>query len=530
MGLTTKTLRELLEYKDTSRLELPEIQRDFVWQKRNVIMLFDSLYRRLPIGQMLVWKPKRAFPGKSFHGQKRRKAKGSVDTHYGFLLDGQQRLTAIARVREDDDRFPLMFDLWPEYDDQDYLKAPFYWRQIRENSSPWYVSVSDALEKDFDISAQLRSLEEDDEFEERHAEPVRKMLTQLQGILDYPISVIEYESDQYKDATELFIRFNSTGRKLNKTDLVLAELAMRVEGLTSREMGKVLGKGNVEFHLTRPFLMQCLAAVHTGRMRLDRPDQVFGDAEPKDILASWERTARGLEAVIDFITGTVRWDSGGWVPSFNAFIPLVYVLAHRKNWIKAEREMGRKWLLLAGVHAQFSGSVYTELDRILRKLKVSPTIEQLWETTAKKFRKISPDDFDTTNRSGPVMASFISMLRNHNGKDWVEDTPLDGSVIGQYAQLQVHHFFPRALLARHGYGPVDVNAFANLTILREDTNLDIGMEEPATYLDRIKYNKAELEKQCIPMDRKLWHVKNYEKFLDARKRLLAEGMNKFLGV
>jgi len=58
MGVTTKSLRTLLDHIDAGELVLPEIQRDFVWSKKNVLLLFDSLYRGLPIGYMLVWKTK----------------------------------------------------------------------------------------------------------------------------------------------------------------------------------------------------------------------------------------------------------------------------------------------------------------------------------------------------------------------------------------------------------------------------------------------------------------------------------------
>ncbi|MBI5879275.1 MAG: DUF262 domain-containing protein [Chloroflexi bacterium] len=397
MGLTTKTLCELLDYKDSERLQLPEIQRDFVWPKQSVKLLFDSLYRGLPIGQMLVWKPKTEVKGKAFHGQKRRRTPSKLDGFYGYLLDGQQRLTAVSQVRDACDEYPLMFNLWTDGERED---SRFYWDKFLDDSDPWYVSVADVLSKDFDVTAHLHRLEEDDYYEDRHAETVRKMLAQLQNVLNYVISVIEYESDDYRDATELFIRFNSTGRKLNKSDLVLAELANRVEGLTSKEMSDVLSKYRPHFQFSRSFLMQCLAAVHTNRMNFSKPEKLFGDSSPSDIRASWHRTVRGLEDVIDFVTGTVRWDSGAWVPSFNALIPLVYIKAQKRGWTKAEREVARKWLLLAGVRTYFSGSVYSELDQILRKLEANASVDQLWDITRRYLRKLSVDDFDTKGLTG----------------------------------------------------------------------------------------------------------------------------------
>jgi uncharacterized protein with ParB-like and HNH nuclease domain len=59
-----------------------------------------------------------------------------------------------------------------------------------------------------------------------HAEPRHKQL------LEYTVGVIEFQTDSDSEATELFIRFNSTGKKLTKSDLFLAELAVKVEGLT----------------------------------------------------------------------------------------------------------------------------------------------------------------------------------------------------------------------------------------------------------------------------------------------------------
>jgi len=97
-------LRRLLERIDGEQLILPEIQRDFVWQRRSVMLLFDSLFRGLPIGHMLVWKAKRAITPKHFHGRKLRPGI-LLDNFYGYLLDGQQRLSALAHVRDADDDY-----------------------------------------------------------------------------------------------------------------------------------------------------------------------------------------------------------------------------------------------------------------------------------------------------------------------------------------------------------------------------------------------------------------------------------------
>src|SRR5579863_4128600 len=98
-------LKKLLERMDEGTLILPEIQRDFVWTRKSVMLLFDSLFRGLPIGHMLVWKARRKVQQKHFQRKRQRHNTFDFDNFYGYLLDGQQRLTALARVLDGDEEY-----------------------------------------------------------------------------------------------------------------------------------------------------------------------------------------------------------------------------------------------------------------------------------------------------------------------------------------------------------------------------------------------------------------------------------------
>src|SRR5260370_29404040 len=50
-------VRALAKLKAATQLHLPDLQRGFVWSPERVRTLFDSLYRRYPIGALLLWKP-----------------------------------------------------------------------------------------------------------------------------------------------------------------------------------------------------------------------------------------------------------------------------------------------------------------------------------------------------------------------------------------------------------------------------------------------------------------------------------------
>ncbi len=524
------SLSKLLERIDNQQLLLPEIQRDFIWQKRSVKLLFDSLFRGLPIGHMLVWKAKRLITAKAFHGQKLRHG-DPLDNFYGYLLDGQQRLTALARVRDADDEYGLMFYAWPQREaDGD---ENFVWQARWNSEDPWYIPVAEALQRPFDVLGYLRRIKEDKHYQPSFEQGIHDDLLKLKDLLDYPVGVIEYDTDDYGQATEVFIRFNSTGKRLSRSDLFLAELAVHVPGLATTDLQRAAQK-HTNFEFTMPFLTECLLAVCTGRLKTKAKqawkDDAGHDYTRAEIKEAWHKTERGLDHVIRFLTGTVRWRSADLIPSFNALIPLIVIAAENNGISPREAELARRWLLLTGVRQHFSGSVHTELDRLLRRLRRAMSVRELCKATSPSLRKLTTADFEVSRISGPVTALYLSMLAENDARDWCDHhLRLDGKVYGHNAELQVHHFFPKSLLRKHGRGVDMINTFANYVIISKSCNLDVLAEEPATYMQRLRVSNAELEKQCIPPDQNLWHIDRYDDFLKERRRLLAFAANRFLG-
>ncbi len=81
----------ILDYIDNGHYALPEFQRGFVWNREQVRALFDSLYKKHPVGSLLAWSTDSA--GAVFRGD------GTVSPGIvKLLLDGQQRMTTIYGV------------------------------------------------------------------------------------------------------------------------------------------------------------------------------------------------------------------------------------------------------------------------------------------------------------------------------------------------------------------------------------------------------------------------------------------------
>jgi len=75
------------------------MQRDYVWKSKKVIKLLDSLHKGWPIGCFYVWHTEHEQPTKGRAGDHHIPVK-SLDGFYGYLLDGQQRLTSLSLAIE----------------------------------------------------------------------------------------------------------------------------------------------------------------------------------------------------------------------------------------------------------------------------------------------------------------------------------------------------------------------------------------------------------------------------------------------
>src|SRR5947207_15859939 len=96
---TTKSVHELVASFAAGEIAIPEIQRDVVWKPEQVKELIDSINLGYPCGSLIFWEPreKDAQLVRSMIRPERLSKQGTKLPRY-FLLDGQQRLTALASV------------------------------------------------------------------------------------------------------------------------------------------------------------------------------------------------------------------------------------------------------------------------------------------------------------------------------------------------------------------------------------------------------------------------------------------------
>ena len=90
-------IEELVVKVKDGDIKLPKFQRPFVWSKKDVLRLLDSIYRGYPIGSILLWLTKEKLASeREIGGLKINQKDDMYPTNY--LLDGQQRLSSLCGV------------------------------------------------------------------------------------------------------------------------------------------------------------------------------------------------------------------------------------------------------------------------------------------------------------------------------------------------------------------------------------------------------------------------------------------------
>src|SRR4051794_28418991 len=220
---------------ESGELQLPEMQRQYVWTQVKVRDLLDSLYRGYPSGIILAWK---APHDSEVETRAFAVAANRDDAASLLLLDGQQRLTSLSSVLRGEpvqvkgrktpveilfnldhpDELTFITEVNEDVESDDDLdaedeadldpmervrKRAFHVSNKAVASLPNWVRVTDVFSKsDADIFKEAGVTGFDDPRYARYSE----RLKQLRGIKDYVYraEILEREKS-YEEVTEIFV-------------------------------------------------------------------------------------------------------------------------------------------------------------------------------------------------------------------------------------------------------------------------------------------------------------------------------------
>ena len=517
----------ILDHIDNGHMALPEFQRGYVWNRDQVRGLFDSLYRRHPVGGLLVWATESKTAAHRGDGAL---AAGVVK----LLLDGQQRMTSLYGVVRGKE--PKFFD----GNAQAFMGLRFhlegqgfeFYQPVKMKDDPLWIDVSKLMKNG---QAGHESL-----VEELVAHPsvgskaikYSGRISRILGILEIDLHIEEVtgEDKSLDVVVDIFNRVNSGGTKLSKGDLALAKICAEWPEGRDAMKTKLREWEQVGYNFNLDWLLRSVNTVLTGEAKFQHLHEKNA-AEVQDALA---RATKQIDFSLNIIGGRLGLDHDQVF--FGRFgVPVIARYLDQRSAKKlgpmgaAEQDKLLFWFVQAGMWGRFSGSTESFIDQDLAALDgdeggLDRLLEQLrlWHGGL----RAEPGHFMGWSLGARFYPVLYLLTRMGASRDWGTGLPLKAGMLGKLSRLEVHHIFPKAQLYKRKYHRSEVNALGNFCFLTKGTNLKISDRLPEAYFPEIEsMHPGALASQWIPTDPTLWKMDNFREFLEARRALLAAELN-----
>jgi hypothetical protein len=531
-------------------LAIPEIQRDVVWKPDQVKELISSVFRQYPCGSLILWEP-RLRDGNTIRSMIRPER---LEQYNGrlpkwFLLDGQQRITALASAFLPPDQLkeilaelaedmPQIFCNLRRFPDE--LEAT---TDVSGYSFPWaplQVTLCGNVLHDEETRRKLGDAK------------IREIQERIQRFRDYHFPAQIIRERTYQEVARIFELVNSQGTSLTGAEIHLARLVPHWPGITKdfRDYRSELKERKYDLDLS--FLMRSIAAIECDSAQISKLTKKMENQglSKAGLKRAWRQARRAIDRVVTTLSAELDLDRARYFPSKNVLIPLVYYAANEKSQTRATKQMLRFFLgsQLSERYGRAADTVFREDFRILTDTSKTPrqNLEYLAKCIVVDARrnyrglKIQPGDVYGPPAKNVILLLMYIVMRRQVATDWSEGRATLLRDI-EPKEMQIHHIFPYNFMIkdkdaldyadRCGLKPSEyrseLNDIANMTFLSKPTNVRIGDLPPWQYLP-LETSKGIRRAHFIPEDQELWHPSRFGDFLKARRELIAKAATKLL--
>jgi len=382
----TESIDDLLKIVRTGKILIPFFQRNFVWDQKDIIALFDSIYRGYPIGNLLFWKTKMEIPNNKIKIGPLELTQDKSSEVYA-VVDGQQRLTSLAGVlllkhatvsKEDKNDWDLYFDL----ENKDFV----FPKKKKTPPSHWLPMsiVADTLE----YLKWLRSLNEKSEWIET-ADNVAK------AIRDYKIPVYRVESDE-TEARKIFERLNYMGKPLQESDIFNAIVSEPKENTSVRihDIQEILKREGYGIPNDYTLLKAIYAILDIPLYDKESGRKKLRESKNKLKLEQLSGELPNIyKNVIHFLQNTAQIDHLFLLPYYNVtFIPLMKIFHRIPKPSPLLQEHLSAWIWRASLSGAHRNPKPSDMKLILDN--ISENEEKLITELLKEDFDINIDDFE----------------------------------------------------------------------------------------------------------------------------------------
>jgi hypothetical protein len=516
-------VQTILDQIELGSMALPEFQRGYVWNREQVRGLMGSLYRKYPVGSLLVWVTK----------TENATARGDPSLPLGsvrLLLDGQQRITSLYGIVHG--KPPQFFEgnaqaftgLYFHLEDETFE----FYAPAKMKDNPLWISVSELMQAG--IAQAMSRILANPDLAARSEDYINR-LNDVHAIRDIDLHIEEVvgEDKTVDVVVDVFNRVNSGGTKLSKGDLALAKICAEWPD-ARQEMNRLEKWRRAGFHFRLEWLLRSVNTVLTGEALFS----ALKDVDSAEVEDGLNRAEKAIDYFLNLISARLGLDHDRVLGSRYAF-PLLsryYWQRHGDMSDPRERDKLLYWYVQTILWGRYAGSTETVLNQDLDQIEtIDGGLDRLIDLLRRDRPdlRLYPNDFLGWSKGARFYPLLYMLTRVGHARDWDTGVELTASTLGQFTDLHVHHVFPKSLLYEAHYSRPDVNAIANFTFLTLETNLKVSNRDPAEYLAEYSDKDADaLASHWIPLDPKLWQISRYPDFLAARRELIADAANKLL--
>jgi uncharacterized protein with ParB-like and HNH nuclease domain len=578
MAYSSLSIKRLITDISDNKYYLPAIQRKFVWGEEKIYNLFDSIMRDYPIGTFLFWDlpAKKADTYtfyeflKNYHQRdsKNELVRKDFTQEVRGVLDGQQRISSMyialqgvfrtknkyAKVTSDD-AYPerqLYLNLFGAEKDYEFK---FLTNEDAKNvnTSSYFYLVRDILKQPndidpYDIIDELK--EKNTELKElidNNSKVARKKLSLLVKKInqDELINYFKIVDKDLDDILDIFVRVNSGGTILSKSDLLFSTLVAHWED-GREQIEKLIEDINGEdglFHFNTDFLMRtCLFLVDAP---MSFKVQTFDRNNIIKIRDNWENIANALtrtsKMLREFGFNKTRLSSN------YAATPIAYYLYKNGEVDKQTKVELRKLVIHSLLKQVYSGQADSALSGLREGLRYRPS-ESISNAYILKRLRFSFDEYKNTKLSGGKKLTIGS----DDIEDFLEykkgsfcflilsilypDLKIDQISFHQ-DHMHPHSSFKTSTLNELGIDSETTLLWQNMRDQLPNLQLLEGQEnaeKQATALENwITNNEANetyyRQRNYIALDQSL-ALKDFEQFFSSRRLLLKEQLHKMFDV
>jgi hypothetical protein len=482
---------QLIDRCDSGVFAVPEIQREFVWDTKRAARLFDSMYKGLPIGNILVWKAPPKF--RYFL----RKTVGVLPAYnpkcreIWYLIDGQQRLAVLYQTRNGGtiinsydrkvDFTHICFFLDDENEERfGRMRNPIHGETVR---------VSDILASNW--RQRVKYLPH---YKQNRVRTCRRRL------LSYRVPALFMQAKKDELVRQTFLRINSGGMRVSAADVAFTTASRLDLRHLVNELRSGLPRG---YEYLERRTIQFAAAVMLGlhelkggaieRYLAKKEAEFFEDKQVTDRFEPlWHKIHQSITKAIDYLTSDIGVPNYWFLPSDNMLVTLAMFFHANDCGQPSARQSKeiRKWFWATAVAGRYTGRGYYQ--NLMNDIKF---FVHLTENSSAKFRvgdRVPMYDLQRAEYRGAssLTTAFFLLLHRQAPLFLESASPIP---LGETASLKnrndKHHIFPKALLGRLNVPPREADRLCNICYMVAEDNQSFGSKRPRQYLAEYRHTK-----------------------------------------